>query len=197
MNYLNILKVIRGLNKDPKIKSILDSINKDQLDNKKWLIEESEKYFYFHYKPNYRPKVLVVAGWYGLLANLISDRINERVHSSDIDPACKEIGEKMFGENVKYTTKDINDYGRKHLEEYDFIICTSCEHISDDLINKLISKKREDAFVILQSNNYFELDEHINCKKSLLDFKNSIKLKIDYEGVKSFLKYDRYMLIGR
>ena len=45
MNYLNILKVIRGLNKDPKIKSILDSINKDQLDNKKWLIEESEKYF--------------------------------------------------------------------------------------------------------------------------------------------------------
>ena len=47
MNYLNILKVIRGLNKDPKIKSILDSINKDQLDNKKWLIEESEKYFYF------------------------------------------------------------------------------------------------------------------------------------------------------
>ena len=72
----------------------------------------------------------------------------------------------------------------------------SCEHISDELINKLISKE-EDAFVILQSNNYFELDEHINCKKSLLDFKNSIKLKIDYEGVKSFLKYDRYMLIGR
>ena len=49
----------------------------------------------------------------------------------------------MFGENVKYTTKDINDYGRKHLEEYDFIICTSCEHISDELINKLISKKEK------------------------------------------------------
>ena len=113
MNYLNILKVIRGLNKDPKIKSILDSINKDQLDNKKWLIEESEKYFYFHYKPNYRPKVLVVAGWYGLLANLISDRINERVHSSDIDPTCKEIGEKMFGENVKYTTKDMSHHTKK------------------------------------------------------------------------------------
>ena len=47
MNYLNILKVIRGLNKDPKIKSILDSINKDLLDNKKVVDRRVRKVFLF------------------------------------------------------------------------------------------------------------------------------------------------------
>ena len=192
MNFLKILKTIDKLNNDPIIKSIINSVNKDQIENKKWLIEKLTPYLQMYENP----KILVVAGWYGLLASLLSDKIKDKVYSSDIDPNCKKIGEKMFDKNVKYTTKDIGDYGRKHLKEFDFIMCTSCEHISDDYINRLINKKREDSIIVLQSNNFVNLKEHINCKKSLQDFINSVNVKIKYEGTKSFEKYDRYMIIG-
>ena len=192
MNFLKILKTIDNLNSDPIIKSIINSVNKDQIENKKWLIEKLTAYLQMYEKP----KILVVAGWYGMLADMLSKQIDDEVHTSDIDPNCKKIGEKMFDKNVKYTTKDIGDYGKKHLKKFDFIICTSCEHISDDYINRLISKKREDSIIVLQSNNFVTLKEHINCKKSLQDFINSVNVKVKYEGIKSSEKYDRYMIIG-
>ena len=46
-------------------------------------------------------------------------------------------------------------------------MCTSCEHISDETLNKFLRTRKEQSLVVLQSNNYFGLDEHINCKNSL------------------------------
>jgi hypothetical protein len=192
MNFLKILKTIDNLNSDPIIKSIINSVNKDQIENKKWLIEKLTPYLHLYEKP----KILIVAGWYGLLANMLSDIINEKVHTSDRDPLCKEIGIKMFGNNIKFWTKDIKDYYENDLKEYDIIICTSCEHIDDLLINSFLDKKQKSSIVVLQSNNFVGLKEHINCKKSLQDFKNSINLNVQFEDTKSFEKYDRYMIIG-
>ena len=51
----------------------------------------------------------------------------------------------------------------------------------------------------LQSNNYYEVDSHINCKDSLEDFVSSLPLKnILYSGQKNYKnKYDRFMVIGK
>lgn len=192
MNFLKILKTIDNLNSDPIIKSIINSVNKDQIENKKWLIEKLTPYLHLYEKP----KILVVAGWYGLLADMLSKQLDDNVYTSDKDSNCAKIGIKMFNDKVKYITKDIANYKEHHLQEYDVLICTSCEHIDDLLINSFISKKRKDSLVVLQSNNYIGLNEHINCKKSLQDFKNSINITVQYEGTKSFEKYDRYMIIG-
>ena len=52
--------------------------------------------------------------------------------------------------------------------------------------------------IAIQSNNYFELDEHINCVENVnqLINKNQIK-KIWYKGDKVFEKYTRFMVIGQ
>ena len=57
MNFLKILKTIDKLNNDPIIKSIINSVNKDQIENKKWLIEKLTPYLQMYENP----KILVVA----------------------------------------------------------------------------------------------------------------------------------------
>ena len=51
----------------------------------------------------------------------------------------------------------------------------------------------------LQSNNYYEVDSHINCSDTLEDFIASLPLKkILYAGKKNYKnKYDRFMVIGK
>ena len=192
MNFLKILKLVDNLNSDNTIKTIINSVNKDQIENKKWLIEKLTPYLHIYEKP----KILVVAGWYGLLADMLSKQLDDNVYTSDKDSNCAKIGIKMFNDKVKYITKDIANYKEHHLEKYDVLICTSCEHIDDELINSFIGKKRKDSLVVLQSNNFVNIEDHINCKKSLKDFEDSVNLNVQFKDTKSFEKYDRYMIIG-
>jgi hypothetical protein len=77
----------------------------------------------------------------------------------------------------------------------DTVINTSCEHIEKfkewyDLIpqNKLI---------ILQSNNGFGIQEHINCVDGLDQFVQQTPMaRVLYSGEKQMPKFTRYMRIG-
>ncbi len=77
----------------------------------------------------------------------------------------------------------------------DTFINTSCEHIEnfEDWFNLIPAGK----LVVLQTNNYFELPEHVNCVKDINEFKQQAPLSnIIYEGCLELEKYTRYMLIG-
>ena len=77
----------------------------------------------------------------------------------------------------------------------DTFINTSCEHI-ENFTNwfNLIPKGK---LVALQSNNYFELPDHVNCVKDINEFKQQAPLSnIIYEGELELEKYTRYMIIG-
>ena len=77
----------------------------------------------------------------------------------------------------------------------DTFINTSCEHIKNftDWFKLLLPGK----LVALQSNNYFEIDDHVNCVNSLDEFKQQAPLNnIIYEGSLELEKYTRYMIIG-
>ena len=51
--------------------------------------------------------------------------------------------------------------------------------------------------VALQSNDYLEIDDHVNCINNLDEFKQQAPLSnIIYEGNLELEKYTRYMLIG-
>ena len=51
--------------------------------------------------------------------------------------------------------------------------------------------------MILQSNNYFEIDEHVNCSESLDAFaKQTPMSQVLYQGELELEKYTRYMRIG-
>jgi len=188
--YYNTLQTIDYITSDEKVKQIINSVNDNQIESKTWLVEKLKEHLDMFSK---NVNICVAAGWYGLTAHLLRKYTNGKLVSFDIDPECEIIGRKMYSD-IKFITSDIQDFDPK---EYDIIICTSCEHISDDILNRFINKRKTNSIVILQSNNYYEVDEHINCKDTLHDFEKSINLNIlnSYEK-RIENKFDRYMIIG-
>ena len=75
------------------------------------------------------------------------------------------------------------------------IINTSCEHIENfDKWYNLIPKNK---IVILQTNNYVEIEDHVNCSNSLEEFRIQTPMTtLLYEGELVLDKYTRYMRIG-
>lgn len=176
------LKKIRDCDDIKLIKDIADSVNDNQIKNKKWLVKHLTPYLdmYNDYK------IVVAAGWHGLAAHLI----NKNVTSFDMNPLIKQV--KLFP-NVKYKIATIEEFDPS---SFDIIICTSCEHISDKVINDFIKKKKDTAIVVLQSNNYFEIKDHINCKNSCEEFADSIDMRILESYTLKLKKYNRFMLFG-
>ena len=187
---MDLLKVIGKVTDNKDVKSIVNSMNSNQTISKEWLIDNlKDRITMFD-----NPKICVAAGWYGNLADRLSEFTNEKVVSFDIDPKCEKIGRVMYP-NVHFKTVDINNF---HPGKYDVIICTSCEHFNDDILNDFLSKRnKEKCLVILQSNNYKELDEHVNCKSSLEEFEKSVRLRVLNSSEKRINnKFNRYMVIG-
>ena len=164
------------------VRSIANSVNRNQLKNKKWLLKHLTPYLDMYNDP----KIVVAAGWHGLAAHLL----DRNVVSFDMDHNCKKT--HLF-DNVNYKTEKIEDFDPS---SYDIIICTSCEHISDDTINNFLVKKKPSAVVVLQSNDYYNIPEHINCKQNIDEFAHSIKLRILDKFTLQLKNYNRFMLIG-
>ncbi len=189
-----------------------DCFSQGQLKSKVWLINELKKL------DLNLGVIFLCAGWYGTLATMLLEgrfRIN-KVRSFDIDPSCVSIAErfnKMWEmENWKFkaVTADILDLNYSKASYTvtkpdgfqitltdipDTIINTSCEHISD--FKKWYSMIPEGKIVILQTNNYFEIEDHVNCSSSLKEFaENTPMSKCLFEGEIDLIKYKRFMRIG-
>jgi len=77
----------------------------------------------------------------------------------------------------------------------DTIINTSCEHILD--FHSWYSKIPNGKLIVLQTNNFFEIEEHVNCVKDLHQFSLASPMtEVLYEGELQLEKYCRYMRIG-
>jgi hypothetical protein len=205
-----LFRVLSIIKENPKqLDSMVDAYSVGQLKSKSWLIEKL---------PNDLGLVFICAGWYGTLANLMFDNCREKftkIRSFDIDPSCYSIADTINrpwvidGWQFKASTLDIHDieYPTTHttyrangtsqtlVEDPDTIINTSCEHIKDfDIWYDKIPKGK---IVALQSNDFFDVAEHINCVGSLTEFTEQTPLTtVLYQGELPLEKYTRYMRIG-
>ena len=77
----------------------------------------------------------------------------------------------------------------------DTIVNTSCEHIINfDGWYNLIP---EGKLVILQSNDYIDVEEHVNCSKDIEMFSKSTPMaQTLFEGTLDLGAYRRFMKIG-
>jgi len=186
----NILKVIDDITNDGQVKSIINSVNDNQEKSKNWLLTKVGKYI----RIIDNPKIVVAAGWYGHLADKLRQFSDEKVLSFDKDPNTKFIGSKLYND-VWFKVVSIEEFDK--FKNFDIVICTSCEHLEKNVINDMIKKCKQGALIILQSNNYFDIDEHINCHKNIAEFEESLNLKkVLYKGTLQLNKFDRYMVIG-
>lgn len=149
-----------------------------------------------------------------------------KIRSFDIDPSCASIAEtfnkKWFIDDWRfkastvdimdfewslkpapsdgsvgnfYYTTDANGKTVQMKDKPDTIINTSCEHIEnfDTWYNKIPTSK----LVILQCNNFVDIDEHVNTHDTLKSFSDSTPMsEVLYEGELELPQYTRFMKIG-
>lgn len=191
-----------------------DCFSRGQLQSKLWLVDELKK-------ANVElGTVFLCAGWYATLATMLfeSNIKVDKVRSFDIDPSCVDIAE-VFNKpwfvdhwRFKSITQDIMDIDyNKHTWQYwsnannrmsypisdspNTIINTSCEHMKN--FAEWYAKIPDGKLVVIQSNNYYEVEEHVNCVGSVEEFAAKAPMQnILYSGELELPKYKRFMLIG-
>jgi len=174
----------------------LESFWKGQVNSKVWLATELYKTISKTKKNN----IVIYGGWNGVLASILfNSRLPlKRITSVDIDPVCEDIANtvnkryEMLGK-FEAVTHDMC----KYVTGADVVINTSCEHITQEQYDQWLDNQPDNALIVLQSNNYFDLDEHIRCSTDLDDFTRMSKIKPYYRGTLDMPKYDRYMIIGK
>lgn len=161
--------------------------------------------------------VCIVGGWYGVLgAMLLHDRRFdvEKVLNVDIDPSCAPVAESLnrtHMEDGKFRclTADMyeldyrgtdwqgqgEDGGRRSAGP-DLIINTACEHLAR--FDEWYGRIPEGMLLALQSNDFFDYRDHVNCVPTLAAFKDQAPMaEVLFEGELKLRKYTRFMLIGR
>lgn len=191
-----------------------DALTWGQLKSKRWLITKLEEL------DKELGTVFLCAGWYAVLAGMMfeSNLKVDKIRSFDIDDNCHKIADTINrkyvvdGWRFKALKKDIHElvydkfswtfWSTKNnrmsypiIDSANTIINTSCEHIVD--FDIWYSKIPQGMLCILQTNNFYDVDDHINCSHSLADFANTTPMsKVLFEGELPLGKYNRYMRIG-
>ncbi len=172
-----------------------DAMARGQITSKIWIIHEFLRMDRIHLG-----RVGICGGWLGILSRLIldEDRLHSsHIHSMDIDLdsaiAAGELNsEYIMGDQFVSTLTNCNDvyYG-----DYDTIINTSCEHFSD--FGHWWDKIPEGKFVVLQSNNFTEPEDHVDCVLSVEELSAKAGLsEVRYMGSLPCIKYTRFMVMG-
>lgn len=173
----------------------LESFWKGQIRSKIWLIENMSN------NSIVNAHIVIHGGWNGVLASLLfnSSIGVKKITSVDIDPACEVIAstvnkrQEMEG---RFTSVTCNMCDYEYEVVPDIVINTSCEHITQKDYDTWYSKIPRGCTVVLQSNNYTELDEHIRCAEDLDEFTKQCHVKPVLRKELDLGKYKRFMIIG-
>lgn len=191
-----------------------DALSRGQLKSKMWLVDELKTL------DVQLGTVFLCAGWYGILALLLFEHgfDIDRIRSFDIDPEVEPIADKFnlpwFSDQWRFKaiTDDIHNINfeshnwtawsnTNKRESYpitdvpDTIINTSCEHIEN--FSEWYAKIPEGKLVILQSNDFEDVDEHVNTASDLFDFAKMTPMSdVLFSGDLELENYSRFMRIG-
>jgi hypothetical protein len=191
-----------------------DCFSRGQLQSKIWLVNELKKLDLD------LGTVFLCAGWYATLATMLfeSEIKLDKIRSFDIDPLTVNIAEvfnkpwvanqwkfKALVDNIhnidynnhtwQFWSNSNNRLSYPIIDSPDTIINTSCEHIKD--FSKWYNSIPNGKLVILQSNDYFKIDEHVNCSKNISQFsKSCLMSETLFEGELLLPEYKRFMKIG-
>jgi len=179
-------KTQRAIKKFPeRATDIVRSFETNKIVCKQWLIDKLKDL-----KISPKERIFIAGGWYGnVLVPELKALYDAQIKLHDIDPITIRIAKEIYHNDDSQVRCQVVD---SHNFEYkDMVINTSCEHMKPLNI-------RKKAWVILQSNNYRSVDDHINCVDSPQELANQYELsEVFYAGVIQFELYNRYMVIGK
>lgn len=178
---------------------VLESFWRGQVYSKTWLIKHLEKHTVGCEPGN----VVIHGGWNGVLSSLLfnSNVPVKHIDSIDIDPGCAPIASMINKRQEMQSlfhahTLDMAAWNYETIPAY--VINTSTEHITQEHYDLWLSRVPNESLVILQSNNYTSLPEHIRCVSDVNKF-------ADFSGLNSIYcketlelpMYNRFLVIGR
>jgi hypothetical protein len=202
--------------RDPAL--VRDLFSRGQVQSKIWLVKELAKV------STSFDNILIVGGWFGQLTLYLKDIVFNKLFVLDSDREACEICDYVFNLGdmskdwrVKAVCADV-DSVTTHSTGYildvesfksnkivnlkylpDLIINSSAEHMStkwfDDLRYKQLTSN---PLIVIQSNNMFDVPDHINCVHSISHMKKIFPMKeVLFEGELELQGFKRFMLIGR
>ena len=195
-----------------------DAFSRSQIKSKIWLVQELA-----HIQTHHN-QVAVLAGWFGQIKSIYDQQLTYgKMRVVELDRSACETSDHVFNasnlENhkVKSVCADINQltlhkngyewsvenfrdgstYDEKFLPT--LIINTSSEHMTEEWFHQLRFKQLDsDPIVAIQSNNLFDIAEHINCVHSVDHMIKKYPMReILFAGELQLKGYKRVMLIGR
>ncbi len=178
---------------------IANSLNKNQIASKTWLIDELYRATGGTIRTGY-----VLGGWNGVLGALLlrDPRLHiERLLSIDIDPDCRAVAETMNAYHVESgrfeaVTADMHDVDYGADVSADILVNTACEHLEN--FPQWYRGTPRDMLMVLQSNDMFNEESHVNCVADLDAFKRQAPMTdLLFAGELPLKRYTRFMLIGR
>lgn len=179
------------------------ALNHKQVASKIWLVDRLSRTLT-------RPvaHALIVGGWIGTLSALLAERLGDRIGtltSLDIEASCAPVALTLNRKladagRFRAVTADMHGIDLSALASdappVDLVINTSCEHIPS--LRAWLDGLPPGMTVVLQSNNYFEIPEHISSVPDLAAFERQAQLaELLLADALPLKKYTRFMLIGR
>ena len=190
-----------------------DHFSRGQMKSKCWMVEQLEEI----YQDAYLGTVAHYGGWYATVAQNIFEKFRvKNYYNLEVDPECIEIAddfnyEHTVGWKFKSTVQNVSDIVWKDDNSFDIkiknlsnklvttpvqpdlIINTSCEHMNEDWFNNIPSGR----VVCLQTNDYFDNSQHVNCCRDLADAVAKYPMsEVYYSGEIDTHLYKRFMIIG-
>jgi hypothetical protein len=198
--------------------ALQDAFSRSQIKSKIWMVHELANLNVKYHN------VLVMAGWFGQLKSIYKQQLTYRkMRVLELDRTACETSDYVFNldnlteHKVKAVCTDINQLtlykngyewsvenfrdGTTYSEKFlpDLIINTSAEHMTEEWFHQLRFKQLDsDPIVAIQSNNLFDIPEHVNCVHSVDHMMKKFPLReVLFAGELQLKGYKRVMLIGR
>lgn len=185
----NLLNNLSRISDDVDIR---DFVSKGQLASKLWASTIFDKHVS-------NSKVVVCGGWYGLLSAILLHKNHKKRNkftSIDIDSTCASIANAFNAEHYfkQEFYADTHDMYAFDYSNHDVVVNTSCEHIAD--LSAWIKCVPAGKRLVLQSNDFFECEQHINCVNNIDEFVSQCTDTVVVEAQSLEMpNYTRFMII--
>ena len=214
MKLSNYAKMIEwASNKYPNC-DIFGSMSPNQISSKIWLIENLTK-ICNRLKPT-NHKIEIVGSWYGYpLIEYLKNNISiEKIECWDIDKEARMIAKKyieIFNNDNTFVYSKNYWHHLRTASEATILINTSSEHMLESfyqVTGKWDVFYHKNPIIVIQSNNMYHINDHINCVNSEEELIDKHKIsEVFYASSRNIIewhderieesKYKRFMVIGK
>lgn len=193
--FKNVLTAIKE--HSPYALDIIDSFSENQFKAKSKLIELLDDAGVI----NDRTEVAIFGNWYGsILVSVLSPKV-KKIITVDLDDKVVRIGKNNFFKQINNVSWSTGDVFVKELNysSTTLFINTSCEHMPSMKDWPYWNNVTSGVYFAFQSNNMDWIEGHVNCVKSLEEFKKQLPkgAEVLYEEEIDDTRGVRYTLIGK